>query len=73
MYKPRGVCAPAVLLATFTLIALYAGFAWPLPLYGLQLLCPFETTSIQAPCMPGRCLSAKTGKISRKVIFIIFI
>jgi hypothetical protein len=32
MYKPRSVCAPAVLLTTVTLIALYAVFLWPPPL-----------------------------------------
>jgi len=34
MYKPRGVCAPTVLLAALTLIAVYALLVWPPPLYG---------------------------------------
>jgi hypothetical protein len=58
MYKPRGVCAPAVLPAALTLIAVYAVLVWPPPLYGdaasLPIRDDFNSVALHAWEMPFR-------------------
>ena len=56
MYKPRGVRVPTVLLATLTLIAVYAAFVWPRPLHGaaesLSFQDDFDSGALHAWEMP---------------------
>ena len=58
MYKSKEVCAPAVLLATLTLIALFAVLVWPRPLYGaasnLSIRDDFDSGALPAWEMPFR-------------------